>query len=67
MKGNFQVRFLGEGAAAMLFPYPTLGMLNQFQALSSKTMLPDAVDGRTLRLNDITDSGEITFTDFERV
>jgi hypothetical protein len=31
-------------------------MLNQFQALSSKAMLPDAVDGRTLRLNDITDS-----------
>jgi hypothetical protein len=23
MKGNFQVRFLGEGVAAMLLPYPT--------------------------------------------
>jgi hypothetical protein len=43
-------------------------MLNQFQALSSKVMRPDAVDGRTLRLNDITAPGEITFTDFrERV
>jgi hypothetical protein len=25
-------------------------------------MLPDAVDGRTLRLNDFTSPGEMTFT-----
>jgi len=39
-----------------------LGVLHQLQALSSKAMLPDAVDGRTLRLNDFNDLGEMTFT-----
>jgi hypothetical protein len=68
MRGNFQVRFLGEGAAAMPFPYPTLGMLHQFQALSSKAMLREAVNARTLRLNDITLLGEMAVTDVrERV
>jgi len=34
MRGNFQVRFLGEGAVVMLLPYPThLGALPQLQAL----------------------------------
>jgi hypothetical protein len=42
-------------------------MLHQFQALSSKAMQPDAVDGRTLRLNDLTSPGEVTFTFFVRV
>jgi hypothetical protein len=30
-------------------------------------MLPDAVDGRTLRLNDFNDLVEMTVTNFERV
>ena len=42
-----------------------LQILHQSVALSSKVMLPDAVDGRTLRLNDFTFPGEMTFTDFE--
>ncbi len=42
-------------------------MLHQFQALSSKAMLRDAVPARTLRLNDFTFPGEMTVTDFERV
>ena len=39
-------------------------MLHQFAALSSKAMLRDAVNARTLRLNDLTDLGEMAFTDF---
>ena len=39
-------------------------MLHQFQALSSKVMLRDAVQARTLRLNDFTAPGEMAFTDF---
>lgn len=41
-----------------------LGMLHQSQALSSKAMLRDAVQARTLRLNDRCTLGEMTFTDF---
>lgn len=41
-----------------------LGMLHQFQALSSKAMLRDAVQARTLRLNDRCIPCEMTFTDF---
>ncbi len=32
MKGNFHVRFLGEGAAAMPLPYPT----NHFETREGK-------------------------------
>jgi len=39
-----------------------LQMLHQSVALSSKAMLPDAVNGRTLRLNDFTFPGEMTVT-----
>lgn len=39
-------------------------MLHQFVALSSKAMLHDAVDVRTLRLNDFTFPGEMAFTDY---
>lgn len=28
MKGNFQVRFLGEGVAVMPLPYPTIGVVD---------------------------------------
>ncbi|MFZ4789299.1 MAG: hypothetical protein ACOYMW_00035 [Candidatus Competibacteraceae bacterium] len=38
------------------------GMLHQSRTLSSKVMLPDAVDRRTLRLNDFTSPGEMAFT-----
>lgn len=41
-----------------------LGMLHQSQALSSKAMMRDAVQARTLRLNDRCTLGEMTFTDF---
>jgi len=37
-------------------------MLHQSPALLPKVMLPDAVDGRTLRLNDFNDPGEMTLT-----
>ena len=33
MKGNFHVRFLGEGVAAMPLPYPTLGKTGGFTGL----------------------------------
>lgn len=42
-----------------------LQMLHQSVALSSKVMLRDAVNARTLRLNDLCIPGEMTFTDFE--
>lgn len=42
-------------------------MLHQSVALSSKAMLREAVQARTLRLNDFTFPGEMTVTDFERV
>src|SRR6266545_4069941 len=29
MKGNFHVRFLGEGAAATLLPYPTFALFSR--------------------------------------
>lgn len=41
-----------------------LQMLHQFVALSSKAMLREAVQARTLRLNDSCIPGEMTFTDF---
>lgn len=39
-------------------------MLHQFVALSSKAMLRDAVQARTLRLNDLNALGEMAFTNF---
>lgn len=39
-----------------------LGMLHQSHALSSKAMMREAVQARTLRLNDRCTPGEMTFT-----
>jgi hypothetical protein len=39
-------------------------MLHQFQAMSSKAMLREAVQARTPRLNDRCNPGEMTFTDY---
>ena len=36
MKGNFQVRFLGEGVAAMLLPYPTLFIDPEYFAITCR-------------------------------
>ncbi|GEM_PF-3520623 len=41
-----------------------LEMLHQSQALSSKAMLRDVVNARTLRLNDRCTPCEMTVTDF---
>lgn len=41
-----------------------LQMLHQSVALSSKVMLRDVVNARTLRLNDLCTLGEMAFTDF---
>jgi hypothetical protein len=40
-----------------------LQMLHQSVALSSKVMLRDVVNARTLRLNDLCTLGEMAFTD----
>ena len=40
MKGNFHVRFLGEGAVAMPFPYPTVMMALPSQHLGSQNSKP---------------------------
>ena len=40
-------------------------MLHQSQALSSKAMMRETVQARTLRLNDRCTPGEMTVTDFE--
>ncbi len=38
MKGNFHVTFLGEGAAAMLLPYPSVPSM--FNSLEVQVLYP---------------------------
>ena len=41
MKGNLHVRFLGEGAAAMPFPYPTKIKAFRFQKAVTDSVRPN--------------------------
>jgi hypothetical protein len=43
MMGNHQVRFLGEGAAAMPFPYPTPTKLIEQSSFSVKVIMRDPI------------------------
>ena len=50
--GNYQVRFLGEGAAAMPLPYPTPTKLIEVGSLSVKTVMTDPIEEHRELLED---------------